>query len=230
MALTLLASALLDGYADPSYALTIASPLAGVPYTFDAAFGLTTGDAAQVAQTALSCSGAVIDTSYSMTNYAGHGVNYSGRRGLDMGWAPDNYPVYLMDQFAALGLWRITFPTSGTYSLVLAGVGSVSVTVIGSAPVITSPKIVVLHPNPLDRQPSKLLRLTFTGTYPAGGLDLIESQIGLKGIIAANLEDNATYRFTWSAASGKLQAWTSSGEASGSVTLDTKSLFVGMVK
>jgi hypothetical protein len=226
MANSILASALLFGGDDPASAVVVASPLAGVPYNLDVAWGIGSADAAQVLTTTLSCPGAAIDTAYGPA-IRGHGVGYSGRRGVDMGWSPDGEAVYLSPVDAALGLWRLTFPTAGAYTVTLSGLGTLGFTAIGTAPVITSPSIAVLHPAPLNRQPSKLLRLTFSGTYPAGGLDLVEAQIGLRGVLFGDLADDAVYRYTWSG--GKLRAWTSAGEASGTVSLSTTGLFLGMV-
>lgn len=225
MALSLVASVLLSGFEDPGQNIVPASYLAGVPYVFDA--GWTTDAASQVVSTTLSINnGGTVNTGYTR-QYSGHSVPYSTGRGLDMGWVPDGKAVYLTPFFVALGFWQVVFPTSGSYTLTLAGVGTASVTVIGTAPVITTPTIRVLHPAPLDRQPSKLLQLDFTGTYPSGGLDLTEGQIGLVGVLFAECADNATYRFTWSAS--KLRAWTSAGEASGSVVLSTQLLAFGMI-
>jgi hypothetical protein len=211
MANSILSSALLFGGDDPASAVVVASPLAGVPYNLDVAWGIGIADAAQVLTTTLSCPGAVIDTTYGPA-IRGQGVGYSGRRGVDLGWSPNGKAVYLTSVDAALGLWRLTFPTAGAYTVTLSGLGTLSFTAIGTAPVVTSPSISILHPAPLNRQPSKLLRLTFTGTYPVGGLDLAE---------------DATYRYTWSG--GRLRAWTSAGEASGTVSLSTVGLFFGMV-
>jgi hypothetical protein len=226
MANSILASALLFGADDPASAVAVASPLAGVPYNLDVAFGIGIADASQVLTTVLSCPGAAIDTSYGPA-IRGHGVGYSGRRGVDLGWSPNGKAVYLSARDVALGLWRLTFPTAGAYTVTLSGLGTLSFTAIGTAPVVTSPSIAVLHAAPLNRQPSKLLRLTFSGTYPAGGLDLIEAQIGLRGVLFGDLADDATYRYTWNG--GKLRAWTGNGEASGTVSLSTIGLFLGMV-
>lgn len=226
MALSLLGSVLLDGFQDPGQNIVPSAYLAGVPYLLDTAWGTdTTG----VFSTTLSInSSGVVNTGYSR-NYSGHSVPYSGRRGLDMGFAPDAKQVYLTPIFAALAMWQVVFPSAGTYTLTLSGVGTATATIIGTAPVITSPTIHVQHPAPLNRQPSKLLLLTFTGTYPAGGLDLLPSQIGLSGILFADLSDSGTYRFTWNSSTNKLQAWTSSGEASGTVALSTSGLFFGSI-
>ena len=226
MANSILASALLDGGSDPASAVTVASPLSGVWYNLDVAYGIGSADPASAQSTTLSCPGATIDTTYGPA-VRGHGVGYSGRRAVDMGWSPNGKQVYLTSLDVALGLWRLQFPAAATYTVTLSGFGTISVTAIGTAPVITSPTVAVLHPSPLNRQPSKLLKLTFTGTYPAGGLDLSPSQIGLGGVFFADCNDDATYRYTWSAS--KLRAWTSAGEASGSVTLSTVGLFFGMV-
>lgn len=225
MANSILAWALLAGGDDPANAVAVTAPRAGVPYNLDVAWGPAGSDAPTVITTALTCPGAMIDTAYGPP-VRGHGVAIA-RPGVDMGWSPNGKAVYLTGRQAALGLWRITFPTSGTYMVALSGLGTIGVTVSGSAPVTTSPVVTVLHPAPLDRQPSKLLRLTFSGTYPAGGLDLTEAQIGLTGILFADLNDDATYRYTW--ADGKLRAWTGSAEASGTVDLATTGLFFGMV-
>lgn len=144
-----------------------------------------------------------------------------------MGWSPNGKAVYLTPQQAALGLWRILFPSAGNYNIALAGLGTFTITASGVAPVVTSPTVTVLHSAPLNRQPSKLLRLTYSGSYPAGGLDLTAAQIGLKGILFADLNDDATFRYTWN--EGKLRAWTGSGEAAGTVDLATTCLFFGLV-
>jgi len=225
MAKMLLASALLFGGDDPASAVTVASPLAGIAYNLDVAWGWLSSEAPGVITTSLTCPGATIDTAYGPA-IRGHGVAIS-RPGVDLGWSPNGKAVYLTPTQCALGLWRLTFPSAGNYTLTLSGLGTIGVTATGSAPVITSPTIAVLHPSPLDRQPSKLLRLTFSGAYPSGGLDLIPDQIGLRGILFSDLNDDATYRYTWSG--NKLRAWTGSGEASGIVSLSTIGLFFGMV-
>lgn len=219
-------SVLLDGFQDPGQNIIPPFYLAGVPYLFDA--GWTTSAPSEVVTTALSINnGGVVNTGFTLPNYSGHSVPYTSGRGLDMGFVPDGKAVYLTPLFVALGLWQVVFPVAGTYTLTLAGVGQAQVTVIGTAPVITTPTITVLHPNPLNRQPSKLLLLTFSGTYPTGGLDLLPQQIGLAGILFADLSDDATYRYTWNGTTNKMQAWTSSGEASGTVSLSTQGLFFG---
>lgn len=227
MALSLVASVLLDGNQDPGQNIIPSSYLAGVPYLFDAGWATDT-TAGVVVSTSLSINNSgVVNTGFTLPNYSGHSVPYSTGRGLDMGFVPDGKQVWLTPQFVALGLWQVQFPTSGTYTLTLAGVGSAMATITGTAPTVTSPTITVLHERPLNRQPSKLLQLSFTGTYPSGGLDLIPAQIGLTGVLFADLADNATYRFTWSGT--KLQAWTSAGEASGTVTISTTALFFGSI-
>ena len=196
MANSILASALLAGGDDPASAVVVSSPLAGILYNIDIAWGVATTDPPAVLSTTLTCPGATIDTAYGPP-IRGHGVSIN-RPGVDLGWSPNGKAVYLTGQQAALGLWRIIFPVAGSYTLTLSGLGTIDVTAIGSAPVNTSPTIAVLHPAPLNRQPSKLLRLAFSGTYPAGGLDLSSAQIGLAGILFADLNDDATYRYTWS--------------------------------
>ncbi|MCW3097969.1 MAG: hypothetical protein JWL77_3587 [Chthonomonadaceae bacterium] len=225
MSSSILASALLSGGDDPASAVVVTSPLAGVPYNLDIAWGVAGGDPPAVISTMLTCPGAAIDTAYGPA-IRGHGVPVS-RPGVDLGWSPSGKSVYLTPSQAALGLWRLTFPTAGTYTVTLSGLGTLGFTVVGSAPVVTSPMVMVLHPSPLNRQPSKLLQLTYQGTYPTGGLDLPADRIGLRGILFADLNDDATYRYTWSG--GKLRAWTGSGEASGTVSLATVGLFFGMV-
>jgi len=225
MAKSILASSLLFGGDDPASAVAVSSPLAGIAYHLDVAWGWAGSDPPGVITTSLNCPGATIDTAYGPP-IRGHGVA-TGRPGVDLGWSPNGKAVYLTSTQCALGLWRLTFPSAGNYALTLSGLGTIGVTAIGSAPVITSPTIAVLHPSPLDRQPSKLLQLTFSGTYPTGGLDLTPDQIGLHGILFADLNDDATYRYTWSG--NRLRAWTGSGEASGTVSLSTVGLFFGMI-
>jgi len=226
MANGILASVWLAGGDDPASAVALAAPQAGVWVSLDVAWGVGSADAPAVLATTLTCVGAIIDTTYGPA-IRGHGVGVSGRRGLDLGWTPNGKAAYLTARDAALGLWRLQFPTAGTYSVGLAGLGTLSITAVGLAPVLTSPTVTVLHPSPLDRQPSKLLLLTFQGTYPAGGLDLVADQIGLRGILFADLNDDPAYRCTWSG--DKLRAWTGSGEAAGTVSISTIGLFFGMV-
>lgn len=226
MANSILASALLAGGDDPASAVALVSAQAGLWVNLDVAWGVGSADAPAVLTTTLTCPGARIDTNYGPA-IPGHGVGSSGRRGLDLGWTPNGKAAYLTVRDAALGLWRIQFPTAGSYTVRLSGLGTIPITAIGAAPVLTSPAVSVLHPAPLDRQPSKLLQLTFAGTYPVGGLDLLSDQIGLRGVLFADLNDDATYRYTWSG--DKLRAWTSAGEATGTVSLTTVGLFFGMV-
>ncbi len=226
MANGILASALLSGGDDPASAVAVVSPQAGLWVNLDVAWGVGSSDAPTVLSTILSCPGAVIDAAYGPA-IRGHGVGLSRRRGLDLGWTPNGKAAYLTAQDAALGIWRLQFPTAGSYTVNLSGLGTIAVTAIGAAPVVTSPTIMVLHAVPLNRQPSKLLQLTFAGTYPLGGLDLLSDQIGLRGVLFADLNDDTTYRYTWSG--NKLRAWTASGEATGTVSLTTVGLFLGMV-
>ena len=226
MANSILASVLLAGGDDPASAVALVSPQAGLWVNLDVAWGVGSADAPAVLSTMLTCPGARIDTAYGPA-IRGHGVGANGRRGLDLGWTPNGKTVYLTARDAALGLWRMQFPLAGSYTVSLSGLGTIAVTAIGMAPVLTSPSVVVLHPNPLNRQPSKLLQLTFAGVYPVGGLDLVSDQIGLRGVLFADLNDDATYRYTWSG--DRLRAWTASGEATGTVSLATVGLFFGMV-
>jgi len=226
MANSILASALLPGGDDPANGVVVTSPLANTWYDLDIAWGIGGADVPAVVSSTLSCPGATIDTAYAPA-IRGHGVGFFGRGGIDLGWTPNGKQVYLTNLQCALGLWRILFPSAGAYTVTLSGFGTIGITAASGPPVSTSPVAVVLHQSPLNRQPSKLLKLTFSGTYPSGGLDLLPSQIGLTGVLFADLNDDATYRYTWAA--GKLRAWTSSGEASGTVTLSTTGLFFGMV-
>lgn len=225
MANGILGSAWLPGGDDPASAVALLSPQAGAWVNLDLAWGVGSADPPTVLATTLTCAGATIDAAYGPA-IRGHGV-VSGRRGLDLGWTPNGKAAYLTAQDAALGLWRLRFPAAGTYTVALSGLGTLSVAVLGSAPLVTAPTVAVLHPSPLDRQPSKLLQLTFEGTYPSGGLDLPADRIGLRGVLFADLNDDATYRYTWSG--DKLRAWTGSGEVSGTVSLATVGLFFGMV-
>ena len=215
----LLATALLDDMFSP-----VPLPLAGLWYTLDAAFGPPVGGPPGAVSTVLTVSGAVLDAHYG-ARYAGHMVAVSGRAGIDLAWSPDGKPVYLNSRQCALGFWRVQFPTLGVYTLVFAGMGSQSITVSGVAPTLTFPTITVVHPNPINRQPSKLLQLDFAGTYPAGGLDLPENVIGLYGVLFCAPQDTPLYRFSWMA--GKLRAFSSGVEVSGTVVLSTRALFIG---
>jgi hypothetical protein len=226
MANGILASALLAGGEDPAAAVPVASPQTGVWVHLDIAWGVGENDPAAVLTTTLTCTGATIDTQYGPA-IRGHGVGGHGRRSLDLGWAPDGKAVFLNAAEAALGIWRMRFPAAGNYTANLAGVGTLAITAIGSAPSTLFPNVQVLHPSPLNRQPSKLLQLTYNGAYPAGGLDLPSGRIGLTGILFADLNDDATYRYTWS--DEKLRAWRGSGEATGVVSLATVGLFLGLI-
>ena len=226
MSIVILASSLLSGGDDPASAVTVTSPTAGVWYNLDIAYGIGSADAAAVYSTALSCPGATVDTTYGPA-FRGHGVPFIGRRSIDMGWSPNGKQVYLTALDAALGLWRIRFPTPGAYSATLSGLGTIGFDVASGSPLSPSPVVSVLHASPLNRQPSKLLQLTYNGVYPAGGLDLPAERIGLRGILFADLNDDATYRYTWSG--DKLRAWTGSGEATGTVGLSTVGLFFGLI-
>lgn len=226
MANVLLGSALFPGGEDPAAAVMVTSPVANVWYNLDLVWGIGSGDAAAVVSTALSCAGATIDTGYGPA-VRGHGVSDTGRRGVDLGWSPNGKQVFLTARDAALGLWRIRFPSAGSYSVALSSFGTIAYTVASGPPASTSPRIGVLHSAPLNRQPSKLLTLTFSGAYPPGGLDLLPDQIGLRGILFADLNDDASYRYTWSG--NKLRAWTGSGEAAGVVSIATVGLFFGTV-
>ena len=226
MANNILASALFAGGDDPASAVPVVTPLAGLWYNLDAAWGVGPSDAPAVVSTTLSCPGATLDTGYGPA-VRGPGAAFSGRVGIDLGWSPNGKQVYLTPLQAALGLWRIRFPTPGSYLVTLSGFGTTGFTAASGPPASTSPAVIVLHPAPLNRQPSKLLKLTYSGTYPAGGLNLLPSQIGLTGILFADLNDDAVYRYTWSGS--KLRAWTAAGEATGAVSLSTTGLFFGMV-
>ena len=226
MANLLLGSALFPGGDDPAGAVTVGAPVANVWYDLDVVWGVGSGEAPAVVSTALSCARATIDTGYGPA-VRGHGVSSTGRRGVDLGWSPNGKQVFLTGRDAALGLWRILFPSAGSYTVTLSGFGSLAYTVASGPPASTSPVVAVLHPAPLNRQPSKLLKLTFSGSYPAGGLDLLPDQIGLRGVLFADLNDDASYRYTWSG--NRLRAWTGSGEAAGAVSLATVGLFFGTV-
>jgi hypothetical protein len=226
MANSILASALLPGGDDPAFSAVVAAPVANVWYNLDLVWGAGSLDAPAVVATTLSCAGAAIDTGYGPA-VRGHGVPYTGRRGVDLGWSPNGKPVYLTALDAALGLWRIQFPVAGSYTVTLSGFGTLFFTVASGPPAATAPVLSILHTSPLNRQPSKLLKLTFSGIYPPGGLDLSPDRIGLRGVLFADLNDDATYRYTWSG--DKLRAWTGNGEVSGTVNLSTIGLFFGMV-
>jgi len=201
----------------------VSAPVAGLYYNLDIAWGWPHGHAGAALTTALSCAGATIDTGYGAL-YVGHTVGASGRRLFDMGWTPTG-AVYLLDSECAAGYWRILFPTEGTYTLSLAGIGTQDIVVAGSAPAVTSPTITIIQRNPLNRQPSMLLQLAFNGTYPAGGLDLSEDQIGLYGVLKGTIDDTASYRLRWHA--NKLLVYDGSGEVSGSISFTVKALFIG---
>lgn len=200
-----------------------ASPIAATAYTLDVAWG-PSGSAA-VSSATLACVGATIDTSYTHP-YAGHRVTSGRATGFDLGWTPNGKQVYLTTAQAGLGFWRITFPSTGGYTLDFGALGTVAVTVSSSPPAPTTPTWTVLHPNPMNRQPSKIGTVSFSGTYPSGGIDMTEAQIGLYGVLFADFNPVPPLQFSW--AGEKLHVYNASGEVSGSVTFSTKALFIGV--
>jgi len=207
--------------ADPaSQERTLANPIAGEPCTFDVAFG---PGASAVYSTALTCSGATIDATSDENTTHTNGL--TGYVAVGMGWKPDNVPFWLGPGQAVQAFWHITFPSAGSYSLVLANVGTTVVTVNAAPSGPTPPVYWVIDFNPLNRKPSVILGLSYNGTYPSGGLDLASAQIGLQGVQYAGINDTASYRFSWTA--NKLHVFNSSGEVSGSINFTTAGLFIG---
>lgn len=222
---------------DPASDLaTVATPTAGQWITLDAAWGQT-GVAAQVVTTSLAAPGASIDTAYS-ARVNGHAAGAAGRIGVEMGWSPDNTPVYLSTREAALGYWRLLFPTAGSYTLTLAG-SSIPVTVIPAVvpdpdPIIpatpTTPQMTRVAINPLNRQASDIWRLQWNAPYPSGGFDLLPAQLGLVGPYFGDVNDTSLYRFAYDPKYYKLHVYASSGEVATGATLafDTLGLFIGV--
>lgn len=223
MALSILKSALLGGAADPSWAATISAPVPLVWYNFDLAWGPASTDAPAAFETALTCAGATLDSAYSFA-YRAHGVGATGRTGIDQGWHPDAKLVYLSGTECALGLWRIQFPSVGAYTISLANLGTVAVTVAASTG-LNLPSMTLLNRDILNRQPSSLWQISWNGTYPAGGFDLPESQLGIGGILFADILPLPPLQFSWNA--GKLHIYNASGEISGAVSFTTTGLFIG---
>lgn len=226
MALSLLAYTFIQGRVDDG-ALT-ASPQAGVWYDLDVAWGPASTDSAAAYTTALSCVGADIDTSHSEV-YLGHRAPISGRAAVDLGWSPDDYPVWLAGQRnqCALAFWRIQFPTAGSYELVFANVGPITVTVTDPPPSPTSPTWTLLHPAPMGRGPAKVGTLAFDGDYPAGGLDVNDALVGCGGILFADVVCQPPYLFAWSAS--KLHVYDQNGEITTGTAINftTTALFIG---
>lgn len=202
----------------------VGNPLAERWYSLDVAWGPDAGSDPQVVTTTLSCAGATLDATFEDV-YRGHVAGAANRIGVDLGWSPNGTSVYLSDDEQALGYWRIWFPSPGLYTVSLSNIGSFSITVVGTAPAVTSPTITVIHHNPLNRQPSKLLELTFSGTYPSGGLDVNADMCGLASLFWADCTDTAAYRFRWDA--DKLRVYDSNGEVSGAISFTTRGLFIG---
>jgi hypothetical protein len=207
-------------------ATVIASPVAGVWYWLDVAWGWATSDPAASITTALSVNGgATIDTT-TRAAYHGHSAGATGRTGFDFGFAPDNKAVFLKPTECAQAFWRVQFPSAGAYIFTLSNnVGTINVTAI-TAPVVTSPTWTVKHPAPMNRGAAKIGTLAFNGTYPSGGLDVNAALIGLGGIIQGIINPVPPLIFTWSA--NKLQVFNANGEVSGAQNFSTDALFIGV--
>jgi hypothetical protein len=211
------------------------SPVAGIAYTLDVAWGPGPGDAAAAYATTLSCPGATDDTTYGATyamvgtQWPGHRVTVPGAVGIDQGWSPDGELVWLDPGWnqCALAFWRLTFPSTGSYTVTLAGIGTIPVTVASAAPAPTVPTWTLLHAMPMGRGPAKVGLLSFNGTYPAGGLDVNDALVGLGGIFFADIVFDGTYSYSWSA--NKLHVYNTSGEVAGGSALQfaTSALFIG---
>jgi hypothetical protein len=161
-----------------------------------------------------------------------HLVPLGGLKGYDLGWTPNNIPVFLNTTDAAQGFWRVTFPSAGSYTLSLSGIGTQAVTVAAQpsppTPPTTSgvyPTVQLLDLRPLGTVAARTATLSFNGTYPAAGFDLPGFLFGLEVILFADINDTSTLRFNASA--GKMRVYNSSGEVSGTVTFSTRALIIG---
>jgi len=212
--------------------MSVSAPVASVWYNVDAGWCLLPALPAQTVSVSLFCAGAMFDALYSDPSLS-HTLSTGGRTSIDAGWSPDDVPVYLSPWDAALGFWRVQFPAAGTFTFVLTDnsdaseIGEAAFVVAAAPPSPTLPHVEVLKVNPLNRQISMLIRLSFSGTYPNGGLDLPGTYIGRESYLFADINVAPPYQFSWEA--GKLKVYDALGElaADASVTFSTTAIFIG---
>jgi len=167
----------------------------------------------------------------------------TGRRAVEMGRAPDGKAVYLTDAEAAVGVWRARFPFAGEFDGELVGAGLFPVTVVarttpfpdddgtgepraGNAPALTQVGQDIFGPN----FPAVVYEVAFSGTYPAGGLDLTPAMVTVGNLQFADVADTSAFRFAVDIPNRKLQVFVPGGaEASGAVSFTTRGLFIGRV-
>jgi hypothetical protein len=96
---------------------------------------------------------------------------------------------------------------------------------------MASPTTYRLVADPFGPHPASVYRLSFSGTYTAGGLDLTPGQFSTGALYFALISDTAQFRFYYDIPNRKLRVYTGGGaEASGSITFDTSGLFIGSAR
>lgn len=181
--------------------------------------------------TTLSIVGATIDTSFSgdITEY---GLDTAGLRALFLGWHPNGIAHYLNTWECAIGIWKVTFPTAGSYTALLSTIGG-SASLTAAVAAVAAPAVTVtpLRQGFLENLIIARVRLSFSGTYPSGGLTLKGGTTGANLPLLlphfGHIYDTALYRFSWDRATEKLQVYDSAGEASGVISFTTEALFQG---
>jgi len=205
-------------------------PEAGVWYTLDAAWALPAGDQAHTVRMtlALSSMGLEIDEAFRAPRH--HLLAIGGRAPVEMGWCRSAEVVYLSAWEAALGFFRVRFRESGAFTWVLPGLAPRTYIVGTPSPALTPPQLSRLSGSPLAPHPAVVVSLSFSGTYPAGGLDFGPTIHGVGVPRFIDVADTPQFRFVPDIPGQKLRVFNAgSAEASGSISFSTQALIFGEV-
>ncbi len=229
MAVTLLASLLIDGATDPGGGALITAPVPAYWYWLDAVWGSGAGDNYNAYATSLgglvNCTEWVGNLGYAPGTRTGVVLPANASLFL-LPFQPDGVAAYLGKGNAACGRWRIQFPASGAASLNLAG--STLTWTVAIAAAVVYPNVYVLDDQPLGAIPARTVSIAWLANYPVGGIQLPSTFVGLAGPLWASINDVAGYRFVWTA--GVLHAYAAGGGeiASGTaINFTTSALFIG---
>lgn len=176
----------------------------------------------------LSIAGANVDSSFSLSTQDAN-VSTSPYNGQNMGWHPDNTQVFLKATDAAYGLWKVTFPSSGIYTINLGLAGQQNITVVDApaAPVVATLSLV--RTSVAGNLSMRVFQVSFTGNYPSGGFPIYGSDLGLGTPFFAHIQDTTLYRFVYDPTAYALHVYDSVGEVAGgtALTFTTLGLFHG---
>lgn len=176
-------------------------------------------------QTVLTCAGATLFSGFSLSDTSTL-TDAAGNLRTMLGWSPE-VDCYFESYECATGFWKIVFPTAGSYSVVLSGLGTIPAEVDAET---TETYVTVRRLASPSGSPGLVgCEVSYSGTYPSGGLTLTSGMCGVAYLQNLSIEDTSLYQFAYSPTTKRLTVYLrAGGEASGTINFTAQGMLIAL--